>query len=464
MQTRHTKIIATIGPASDGPERIAALIDAGVDVIRVNTSHLSPEGALEAYEQIEAVRTTGIRDVAILADLQGPKLRLGVFAPNRPVRIEDRVRFIEGSTSEDERVPININGITELVEPGMVVRLGDGTPEFRIDSVDSQGTMHAVCIAGGALRSRMGIMFPTGTLHMPALTDADVEHVRVAAPYADFMALSFVGDANDVGLLRNALHTYDSSARIIAKIERQEALDHLDAITEASDGLMVARGDLGVELGLAHVPFAQRRILEAAQQNLKCVITATQVLESMIHADIPTRAEVTDIAVAVERHTSALMLSAETATGTHPLTVVEQMAATIHAVEGYIPSSTRDQAFDDPRASLVRAADQLARGLGVEKMIVPTSSGDTARFAAALARPTVLALADSAQVRRQLLLERGVVPLAWDGDHGESLPIVAARWALQAGWIQPNEQVVVAWGEFKNGAISQLVASVNIDG
>jgi pyruvate kinase len=458
----RTKIIATLGPASSTEETIQGLVEAGVNAFRINTSHIDPAQAVDLYEVIEALRQKMARTVAILVDLQGPKMRLGDLNGPRILEAGAWVRLIEGARSVGDELTINIPNIASSLRIGMKIQLGDGSPVVQIERIDSEGALARVTVSGG-VRSRMGVVLPAGTLSLPALTEQDRVHVQASQPYADFYALSFVHHAQDVQELRSLLHSIDSQARIVAKIECQEALTNLESITLASDALMVARGDLGVEIGLAHVPFAQQWIAQVGRQHLRSVILATQVLESMIHSALPTRAEITDMANAVRIGTSALMLSAETATGAHPIKVVEAMTEVLSIVEKYSIEDTRDESFADERANLVRAADQLARGLNVQKIIIPTESGDTARFGAGLARQDVIALAQSPRVRQQLALERAVTPLEWDGDHGLSLPATVVRQAMNAGHIRANEQVVVAWGESGDGTVSQLVASLSLN-
>lgn len=464
IRSRRTKIVATLGPACHEPEQIVELVTSGADVLRCNTSHLTPELARELYERIEEVRPQFQKSVPILVDLQGPKLRLGAFSPRREVQVGEQVVLHEGGeASEADVIPVAIEGFEGQARPGQVMVLGDGTPTLKVESCEG-GYVRASVLAGGSMRARMGVGFPSGTFDFSALTSQDRKHILVARDFADFFALSFVGGVEDIAELRIALLECESDARVIAKIERGEALTGLEGIMSVSDAVMVARGDLGVDIGLAHVPFAQRWILQTAQQGLTCAITATQVLESMIHSDQPTRAEVTDITGAIMDGTSALMLSEETAMGKHPALAVRTMAALISDIEAYLVRTPREvPKTSDARGSLVRAADQLGSDLGIEKLLIPTDTGETARYAAALAHQNIIALAPSARVRRQLAIERGVTSLPWDGEHGERLPATIVNEAMRWGWVEPNERVIVAWSEMQAGGLSQLIATLNLD-
>jgi pyruvate kinase len=311
----------------------------------------------------------------------------------------------------------------------------------------------------------MGITVPGGFEDLPAMTERDLAHLQVAVLYADWIALSFVRHANDVRLLRDALKIRGCNARIIAKIERAAALNDLEEIVGVSDGVMVARGDLGVEIGLAAVPFAQARIISCAQEHAKTVITATQVLESMITADAPTRAEAADIARALIEGTSALMLSAETATGAHPVLVVQTMAELILAAEQHLQWEPRQiPDYDNDRASLVHAADRLAADQQVEVVLIPTDTGRTARMASALARQHLVALCPDPRIRRQLALERGVITVDWDGEHGDYLPVTVLRHAVEQGLADAGQRVVVVWSHTHNSYDNpmQLVAALKL--
>jgi len=461
---RRAKIVATVGPASRSVKQIAALAQAGADVIRVNTSHLTPEEAGRLYQDLDKARQrTGI-EFATLVDLQGPKLRLANSFEAFKVKAGDAVTFAEASHAADGQVPVAIKNFARQVAAGQRIVLGDATPQLTITAADSL-TVTATVDKGGRIRPRMGVTVPGGFQDLPALTERDLAHLQVAVLYADWVALSFVKRPEDVRLLRDALRIRDCQARIIAKIERADALDHLEGIVAEADGVMVARGDLGVELGLAEVPFAQDRIISEAQRQAKTVITATQVLESMITADAPTRAECADIARALVEGTSALMLSAETATGEHPDLVVETMSDLIaHAERNLVWEARQIPEGDHDASSLVHSADRLAADQNVQVVIIPTDSGRTARMAASLARPQLIALCPDPAVRRQLALERGVRPIAWDGEHGAYLPVTVLQHAIDHGAVAADQRVVVVWNHTHDRYDNpvQLVAALQL--
>lgn len=463
---RRTKIIATIGPACWEDQQILQLIQAGADALRVNTSHLTPRQAEDLYRRLDAICSNAERPVALLVDLQGPKLRLAKDIRPREIQVDQPVQLAEtGHVDDDEQIGVDIPAFVEQINIGQKLVLGDGAPVLSVTRIEGHRII-ATAEHAGELRPGMGVLLPGGGQSLPALTDRDKQHLSACAPYADYVALSFVRSAAEMRGLRQLLEEHSSQARTVAKIERAEALDNLQALVAEADAVMIARGDLGLEIGLAQVPFAQREILRHSQAGLTCAITATQVLESMLHAPQPTRAEVTDIAHAIQEGTSALMLSEETAIGEHPAHTVATMADLIHQVERRLPPKAREiPVKGDPRASLVRAADQLGADMQATKLIVPTDSGETARYAAALARQHVYALARHERVRRQLALERGVHPIPWDGQHGTYLPVTAARWVQRAGYLEANEPVVVAWGEFSRRETTdwvQVIAALSL--
>lgn len=444
IEQRRAKIIATLGPACSSKQQQLKLVEAGADVLRVNTSHLTPEQATELYQQLEELREQTARPFAVMADLGGPKLRLASSAP--------KIYLIPGqelTLSEKEQeaaIQVRVPGLASILKEGSEIVLGDGFPTLQVKEI-SNDLVKTVVIRAGRIRPRIGIALPGTKLNLPALTENDKQHIKAAAPYADWMAQSFVQNKEDLEQLHHLLYKQGFKARIMAKIERFSALQNLDEIIEVADAVMVARGDLGIEIGLAAVPFQQQSIIAACRAHAKPSVTATQVLESMIHADLPTRAEASDVAQALVQGTSALMLSAETATGDHPALAVEIMSQLITSAEQHLELEPQSLPVGASRtASMVRAADQLADHQNIPVMIIPNDTGYTARLAAALGRQQVIALCCDQQVARSLCMERGVTPLAWDGDHGTYLPLTAIRRAAEAGLIEPGQRVVVAWG------------------
>lgn len=444
---RRAKIVATLGPSCRSVDQIRQLVQCGADTLRVNTSHLTPEQAAELYKDIEAARELTDRNFGVLVDLQGPKLRLGRDVETREVYAGQIIHLAEQERGIDGAIPVAIQNFSSQVQPGQKVLLGDTVPQLRVQAITDQGVRCEV-IRAGELRPRMGVTIPDGFKDLSALTSRDIEHLQVAAPHADWVALSFVRKARDIRLLREALSIRNCRARVIAKIERAEALDNLRKIVDVSDGVMVARGDLALEVGLANVPFMQEKIIKVASEQAKTVITATQVLESMITATAPTRAEAADIARALVEGTSALMLSAETATGDHPNLAVQTMGELIVQSEKNLTWEPRQiPDYDQARASLVHAADRLAADQKIGVILLPTDSGKTARMASALARQHLIALCPNSQVRRQLALERGVTAIEWDGTHGPYLPVSVLELVIERGLIKPSRRVAVVWNQ-----------------
>lgn len=463
---RRAKIIATLGPACRSVPQICELIDAGADTLRVNTSHLTPQQASELYADLAQVRQLAGRDFAVLVDLQGPKLRLAATATKCQLAEDDQIILAETKHATSGQAPVDIPGFAGQMTPGQTIMLGDGTPQLTVTKVSRHDVTAAVTV-GGSIRPRMGITVPGGLTDLPPLTQSDLDHLSVCAGHADWVALSFVSNADDIRLLRHAMRIRDTDAKIIAKIERAGAMDHLDAIVQASDGVMVARGDLGMEIGLAAVPFAQQQIIDSAMRHAKTSILATQVLESMIAptGTQPTRAEVADMSHGLIAGVSAIMVSAESATGAHPNLVIRTMDEIIAAAEQHLTWADREiPGRDDRRASLVLSADRLAADQDVQTVIIPTDTGATARLAASLARQNIIALSPDPLVRQQLALERGVSTLHWDGDHGSYLPITVLQHAIDAGKVSPHERVVVVWNHTYDDPANpvQLVAAVSL--
>jgi pyruvate kinase len=324
LENRRTKIVATVGPATDSKSAIKNLIEAGVDVFRLNMSHGQQSGHRDVYDHIRALAAAAGKHVAILADLCGPKIRVGVFQDDQ-ITLEAgelvtvTTRDIVGTNGV---IPSQYQDLHKDVRAGDRVLLADGVMELRVESV-ADTEISATIVQGGVLTNRKGINLPGVEVSAPALTEKDFDDARFALDLGvDFLAQSFVRRASDVEVLRNLIVSAGKDTFIIAKIERPEALTHIDAILQVSDGIMVARGDLGVELPPEQVPVAQSLLVDRARAKNKPVIVATQMLESMIENARPTRAEVADVANTVGSGADGIMLSAETATGAHPLLAV----------------------------------------------------------------------------------------------------------------------------------------------
>ncbi len=323
----QTKIVATLGPASSDPAKLAELIQAGVDVFRINTAHGTREEHQAAVDKVREASRAANCPIGILVDLAGPKIRLGEL-PGGSVSCKtgDVLTFIRGeSAGQAGQMTATYETLIDELDPGDRVMLADGAVELRVDSKSADA---AVCrvVQGGIFRSRQGINLPGVKLSAPALGEKDRDNARwAAAAGADYLGLSFVRKVEDLQDLKSLIKAAGGSSRVIAKIEKPEALEILDAIIAAADGIMVARGDLGVEIDIARVPLVQKRIIALCNQARKPVIIATQMLESMHHSRLPTRAEVTDVANAILDGADACMLSGETAVGEYPLETVEMM-------------------------------------------------------------------------------------------------------------------------------------------
>jgi pyruvate kinase len=392
----RTKIIATLGPALDPEGALERMLDSGVDVLRVNLSHAAPRDQAARVRRARSHRP----DIAVLADLGGPKLRLG------ELREEIKIRSGETITLGEGGIPVADPSLYDRVRPGDPVYIADGTLDLVTVEVRSDRIVCKVRM-GGTLRSRKGVNLPNDTSSLPALTDkdrADLAEVGVLAP--DYIAISYVRHENDIADAR-AL----TSLPIVAKIEKQQALERLDAILAAADAIMVARGDLGVEIPIERVPAAQKRLIRAANLAGRPVITATQMLVSMVSSPLPTRAEVTDVANAVLDGTDAVMLSEETAIGHDPAGAVQMMSRLLCETEpllGPHPAPTqRDESY-----ALAHAAATLAEELDAAAIVVPTRTGVSAmRLAAFRPRRPVLAYSRVPEVTRRLQLVWGVQPI-----------------------------------------------------
>jgi pyruvate kinase len=412
---RRTKIVATLGPATGSAEKIAELVEAGMDAARLNFSHGSHD---EHRELARHVREAGMRNgsrLALIADLQGPKLRIGELRePIRLIRGEE-VGVVAEEAATDGDLPVSPAAIGEVLAPGHDVLIDDGRVRLKVATVE-QGRARCEVIIGGLVSAHKGVNLPGVPVPIPSLTRKDVDDLELALELGvDYVALSFVRSAADVRDLRQLIEQAGSPARVIAKIEKAEAVDALDAVLEETDVVMVARGDLGVEIGPATLPLLQKRIILTALERGKPVITATQMLETMIHQAEPTRAEASDVANAILDGTSALMLSGETAVGEYPVESVAYMDRIARVVE---PSIVYRHQFPergvDPTVgqAMSNATCDLAETLGARAIVVPTTTGRTASRVARL-RPhqPIIALTPSRRAVSQMAIEWGVTPV-----------------------------------------------------
>jgi pyruvate kinase len=410
---RRAKIVATLGPATSSYDSIQALVEAGVNIIRMNLSH----GSLAVHEEIfQTVRSVAVdldQPIAILVDLQGPKIRLEKFA-NGPHVLAPGDTFtitIRDVVGTKELVGTTYKGLPGDVKPGDTLLIDDG--KVRLEAVSSDGTdVVTTVIVGGAVSNNKGINLPGVAVSAPALSDKDEEDLRWALKMkCDFIALSFVRNASDIDRVHAIMADEGFSCPVIAKIEKPEAVDNLDAIVDAFDGIMVARGDLGVELPAETVPIVQKNAIELGRRMAKPVIVATQMLESMIEAPVPTRAETSDVANAVLDGADAVMLSGETSVGKYPAIAVATMARILESTEDHglsrispLGSKPRTQG-----GAITLAAEEVANFVEAKFVCIFTESGDSARRMARLRSPIpMIAFTPSEDIRRRMALSWGV--------------------------------------------------------
>jgi pyruvate kinase len=410
---RRTKIVATLGPATSDPATLEHLIAAGVDVVRLNCSHTTTEQRVQLAALVRQAAARLGRNVALLLDLQGPKVRTGAHRDGQPLALTPgqeltiTTRPVLGTA---QQIATTYQHLPADVQPGDQLLLADGTIRLVVVAVEPEAVRTRV-VHGGLLRENQGINVPGRALSLPALTPKDEADLRHGLTLGiDFVALSFVRHPDDIRALRRLLRRQGAQPLVIAKIEKPQALDHLEAIVNVSDGVMVARGDLGVELPLEDVPLVQKRIAALARERCRPVIVATQMLESMTHAERPTRAEVSDVANAIFDSVDAVMLSAETAIGTYPVEAV----ATMHRIALTTEPAALARPFPPPpptsrSGAIAQAACVLAAGVRAQALIALTRSGFTARLIARLRPATpIIAVTPSETVRRQLALWWGV--------------------------------------------------------
>ncbi len=415
----RTKIVCTIGPSSRPPEILERLIRAGMDVARLNFSHGTPKQHLRDFRNIKKSARRLDRIIGILQDLPGPKIRIGKF-PNREVELIPGKEFtltIRRVLGNDIKVQISYKGLPNDVKKGTRIFLSDGNLELKVEKT-TPTEVHCQVVTGGILKEQQGVNVPGVRLNVEAFTRRDRQYLLLGLKTGfDFVALSFVREAADVKRARRVVDAQGKDVFIIAKIEKHEALHNLDEIIEASDGAMVARGDLGIEIPLAEVPAAQKLIIERCNRLGKPVITATQILESMIERPRPTRAEVTDIANAILEGSDALMLSAETACGSYPVEAVRVLNEVAVATESkprqhQIPGEEARSLHHQIADNLSLFACEMASNLAAKVIAAPTRTGRTARLVSRF-RPhaPIVALTTSDKVQRELSLSFGVVPL-----------------------------------------------------
>jgi pyruvate kinase len=474
---RKTKIVATVGPASRSEDKLRALLQAGVDVFRLNMSHGDHAGHQQVVDSVRRLSTELSLPTGLLVDLQGPKIRLGTFRQGQLVLLQANQRFVlttrevEGTT---EIASISYKALPQEVKPGDRILVDDGLIELRVESVTPTDVITRT-VFGGSLRDRKGVNFPDSSLSVPAITEKDVADIRFAVKNeVDYLALSFVRQADDIERAREIVSNLDEKHRafpIIAKIEKPQALQDIERILAVSDGIMVARGDLGVEVPAERVPLIQKDLISNAIRVAKPVITATQMLESMTHTPRPTRAEASDVANAILDGTDAVMLSAETATGQFPVEAVQTMNRIAECTEaspksysrmspereyGYLPTFAH---------SACRAAISAANQLEAKKIIVFTESGATASILSSLRpNPMILAFTPRKDVVHRMSLLRGVVPVQMEyvGD-SDTLIRVADQILIEQRLADRLETVIIVAGVMNVSGATNMMKIHRVD-
>jgi pyruvate kinase len=458
-----TKIIATLGPASDSEDILKEMFDAGTDVIRLNASHQSNPKVIKAQvNRIRAVSQKLNRHVGIFLDLQGPKIRVGKFKDGKVSLKKDQLFILttEPILGDESQVSVTYKGLVNDVEVGQPLFIDDGKISLVITEKRSDKIICRV-ERDGVVSNSKGINLPATKISMSALTEKDREDVKLAVDNdLDYVALSFVSTSDDVIELREYLNQLGGAEiKIIAKIERQIAIDNITPIIEAADVVMVARGDLGVEIGIANVPKSQKMIIRECNKRIKPVIVATQMLESMIQAETATRAEVSDVANAIYDHCDAVMLSGETATGIDPVNVIKTMNSICLATDNHLMDIKRDHIKPKHNfiqhtvaTSFCKAADQVAQENGAKAIIAFTSSGNTPLIASKL-NPSIpiIAPTDSPKICQRMSLYRGVTPMLLakkytDIHRWNDMITLAIRHAKQEKYVEQGDYVVLTAG------------------
>ena len=459
-EKRRTKIVATLGPASNTAEALDALIEAGVDVVRLNFSHGEPQEHLELAETVRNRARAYGRQVGVLADMQGPKIRIARFSTGKAFLEEDAQFVLDADLDSDvgnfEQVGIDYKTLPQDVKRGDTLLLDDGRVVLWVEQVEGQRITCKV-VVGGELSNNKGINRQGGGLSADALTEKDKADIITAAKMqADYVAISFPRSADDIHTARQLLRDAGGQGGIIAKIERAEALEVIDEIIEASDAVMVARGDLGVEVGDAALPPIQKDIINHARRHNKVVITATQMMESMITNAIPTRAEVFDVANAVLDGTDAVMLSGETAVGKHPVKVIEAVDRICLQAEQQreirVSRHRMDSKFEQMDEAIAMGAMYMANHLDVKAIAALTETGSTPLWMSRISSGIpIFALTPHVETRRKVTLYRGVYPVSFTVDHDDhaSLNKEAIDELQRRGVVRDGDLVIITKGDLE---------------
>lgn len=469
VQQRRTKILATLGPATDPPGILDELFRAGVNVVRLNFSHGDPSGQAKRAAAVRAAAQRVGAEVGILADLPGPKIRIERFAEGKvALKMGDRfdlIASVDAPPGDATQVGVSYLGLPDDVAAGDVLLLDDGLMQLQVQSVEGARIVTTV-LNDGALSDRKGLNKLGGGLSLGALTERDKELIGIAAEIGvDFIAVSFCRNAEDMNEARRIARQHGSDASLVSKIERTEAIENLAEIVEASDVVMVARGDLGVEIGDAELPGLQKKIIKESLARNRVVITATQMLQSMVESPIPTRAEVLDVANAVIDGTDAVMLSAETAAGAYPVRAVEAMARICLGAEKQFENDTD---FEKARRDLVHADQAIAMAamfltehIGVRAIVAMTESGGTARHLSRFrAKAPIYAFSRHDGARRRMAMMRDVFPIAFDsrGLAPREAAREASRCLYDRGDLGEGDRIIFTSGDHmeKHGATNTL--------
>jgi pyruvate kinase len=457
---RATKIVATLGPASSEPAVLERLLRAGVDVVRLNFSHGTPDDHIARAQLVRDTAARVGKPLALMADLQGPKIRVGRFADGRVTLVAGAPFVLDAARAEPGDlggVGLDYKDLPRDVRPGDRLLLNDGLIVLDVDAVRGE-QVHTVVRIGGVLSNNKGINKQGGGLTAPALTGKDIEDIKTAMAFqADYLAVSFPKSATDMEMARQLANVAGEPHRhrpaLIAKIERSEAIPQLEAILKASDGIMVARGDLAVEVGNAAVPALQKRMIRMAREMDRIAITATQMMESMISAPVPTRAEVSDVANAVLDGTDAVMLSAETAAGQYPVETVEQMALIAleaeRAEDVQLHSDFMDKRFGRIDQTIAMGALFTAHHLGCKAIIALTESGSTALW---MSRHNIhvpiFGVTSRTESERRMALYRNVQPMLMPAHSDRDSALAdAERLLVERGALMPGDTYAITCGE-----------------
>ena len=456
---RATKIVATLGPASSSPEVLGAMIRAGVDVVRLNFSHGKAQDHIDRAQLVRKVAQEVGKEVAIMADLQGPKIRVGKFEEGKTILVPGQ-KFVldaQATLGNNERVGLDYKELPRDVKPGDTLLLNDGLLRLTVDAVKGDA-VHTTVVIGGELSNNKGINKAGGGLTAPALTAKDMEDIKTAMSFqCEYLAVSFPKNATDMELARQLANVAGEPWRhkpaLIAKIERSEAIPVLDSILKASDGIMVARGDLAVEVGNAAVPALQKRMIKMAREMDRIVITATQMMESMIVNPVPTRAEVSDVANAVLDGTDAVMLSAETAAGKYPVETVEMMASVCVEAElaeqVSLDADFTNKTFSRIDQTIAMGALFTAYHLGCKAIVALTESGSTALWMSRYKiHVPIFALTSQPATQRKMALYRNVRSLLMPAfEDREQALLHAQSMLIERGMLRAGDTYAITCGE-----------------